>query len=106
MNRLASVVTVFGGSGFLGRHTVQALARAGYRIRVAVRHPNLAPYLPPMGTVGQIQLVKCNVLDEDAVARLVQGSDAVVNLVGILYPAGGQGFEDVHVTAPAIIAKA
>jgi NADH dehydrogenase len=106
MNRMASVVTVFGGSGFVGRHTVQALARAGYRIRVAVRYPNQAPYLPPMGTVGQIQLVKCNVLDEDAVTRVVQGSDAVVNLVGILYPAGGQGFEDVHVTAATLIAKA
>ena len=103
---MASVVTVFGGSGFLGRHTVQALARAGYRIRVAVRHPNLAQYLPPMGTVGQIQVLKCNVLDEAAVARAVQGSDAVVNLVGILYPAGGQTYEDVHVTAPTIIGKA
>jgi NADH dehydrogenase len=106
MNRMASVVTVFGGSGFLGRHTVQALARAGYRIRVAVRYPNLAPYLPPMGTVGQIQLVKCDVRDEAAVARTVQGSDAVVNLVGILYPAGGQTYESIHVTAPAIIARA
>jgi NADH dehydrogenase len=106
MNRMASVVTVFGGSGFLGRHTVQALARAGYRVRVAVRHPNLAPYLPPMGSVGQIQLMKCNVLDEAAVARAVRGADAVVNLVGILYPAGGQGFEAVHVTAPTVIARA
>jgi NADH dehydrogenase len=85
---------------------VQALARAGYRIRVAVRSPNLAPYLPPMGTVGQIQLVKCNVLDEAAAARVVQGSDAVVNLVGILYPAGGQTYEGIHVAAPAIIARA
>ncbi len=103
---MASVVTVFGGSGFLGRHAVQALTRAGYRIRVAVRYPNLAPYLPPMGSVGQIQLMKCNVLDEDAVARAVRGVDAVVNFVGILYPAGGQVFEAVHVTAPTIIAKA
>lgn len=103
---MASVVTVFGGSGFLGRHTVQALARAGYRIRVAVRYPNLAAYLPPMGTVGQVQLLKCNVLDEAAVARAVQGSDAVVNLVGILYPAGGQTYEGMHVTAPTIIARA
>ena len=103
---MASVVTVFGGSGFLGRHTVQALARAGYRLRVAVRHPNLAGYLPPMGTVGQIQLLKCNVLNKEAVARAVQGSEAVVNLVGILYPAGGQTYEGIHVTAPTIIGKA
>jgi uncharacterized protein YbjT (DUF2867 family) len=106
MNRMASVVTVFGGSGLLGRHTVQALASAGYRIRVAVRHPNLAHYLPPLGTVGQVQVTKCNVLDGEAVARAVHGADAVVNLVGILFPAGGQNFESVHVTAPTTIANA
>jgi uncharacterized protein YbjT (DUF2867 family) len=102
---MASLVTVFGGSGFLGRSAVRALAKAGYRIRVAVRHPNRAQYLPPMGSVGQIQLVKCDVLDEEAVARAVHGADAVVNLVGILYPAGGQGYEAVHVRAPATIGK-
>ena len=100
------IVTVFGASGLIGRHTVQALARAGYRIRACVRYPNLAEYLPPMGPVGQIQLVKCNVLDEDAVARAVQGSSAVINLVGILYPAGGQNYQDIHVDAPQTIAKA
>ena len=103
---MTKLVTVFGGSGFLGRNAVRALARAGYRIRVATRHPNLANFLPPMGSVGQIALLRCNALDEDAVARAVEGADAVVNLVGILYPAGGQGFEAVHVTAPSIIAKA
>lgn len=100
------IVTVFGASGLIGRHTVQALARAGYRIRACVRYTNLAQFLPPMGTVGQIQLMKCNVLDEDAVTRAVQGSSAVINLVGILYPAGGQSYEDVHVEAPQTIAKA
>ena len=103
---MTKLVTVFGGSGFLGRNAVRALARAGYRIRVATRHPNLANFLPPMGSVGQIALLRCNALDEDGVARAVEGADAVVNLVGILYPAGGQGFEAVHVTAPSIIAKA
>jgi NADH dehydrogenase len=97
---------VFGGSGFLGRNAVRALAKAGYRIRVAVRYPNQAQYLPPMGSVGQIQLMKCNVLDQDAVARACQGADAVVNLVGILAPAGGQGFDDVHVAAVGNIAMA
>jgi NADH dehydrogenase len=100
------IVTVFGASGLIGRHTVQALARAGYRIRACVRYPNLAHYLPPMGTVGQIQLMKCNVLDEDSVARAVQGSSAAINLVGILYPAGGQNYEDIHIEAPQTIAKA
>ena len=103
---MASLVTVFGGSGFLGRNAVRALAKAGYRIRVAVRYPNQAEYLPPMGSVGQIQLMKCNVLDQDAVARACQGADAVVNLVGILAPAGGQGFDDVHVAAVGNIAMA
>ncbi len=100
------IVTVFGASGLIGRHTVEALARAGYRIRACVRYPNLAQYLPPMGTVGQIQVVRANVLDEEAVARAMQGASAVINLVGILYPAGGQNYEDIHVEAPQTIAKA
>src|SRR5436190_10404447 len=100
------LVVVFGGSGFLGRHTVRALAKAGYRIRVATRWPNLAQHLPPMGHVGQIQLFKCNVLEEDQVAAALQRADAVVNLVGILNQTGGQGFEDVHVEAAETIAKA
>lgn len=99
---MAAMVTIFGGSGFVGRHTVQALARAGYRIRVATRHPNRAPYLPPMGTVGQIQLFKCNVQDADAVARAVQGAEAVINLVGV---ATGN-FEAIHAGAAETIAKA
>jgi len=102
------VVTVFGGSGFLGRNAVRALARGGfgYRIRVGVRRPNLANFLLPMGHVGQIQLLHTDVRDADAVARAVADSRAVINLVGILYPAGGQSFEAVHVEAPAIIARA
>lgn len=103
---MASLVTVFGGSGFLGRNAVRELARAGYRVRVAVRYPNIAQYLPPMGSVGQIQLMKCNVLDQDAVTRAMDGADAVVNLIGILYPAGGQSYDDMHVTAAGHIAMA
>ncbi len=100
------LVVVFGGSGFLGRHTVRALAKAGYRVRVATRWPNLGQHLPPMGVVGQIQLLKCNVLDADQVAAAVQRADAVVNLVGILNQTGAQGFEDIHVEAAETIAKA
>jgi NADH dehydrogenase len=100
------LVVVFGGSGFLGRHTVRALAKAGYRIRVATRWPNLAQHLPPMGHVGQIQLFKCNVLEQDQVAAAVERAGAVINLVGILNQTGGQGFEDVHVDAAETIAKA
>lgn len=100
-----NLVTVFGGSGFLGRHTVRALARAGWRIRVAVRHPNGAFFLRPLGSVGQIDLVKCDVSDPDAVARAVQGADAVVNLCGILFQSG-QTFEEVQADGAAHVAQA
>ncbi|MBS0278994.1 MAG: complex I NDUFA9 subunit family protein [Proteobacteria bacterium] len=103
---MASLVTIFGGSGFIGRNAVRALAKAGYRIRVAVRYPNLAHYLPPMGTVGQIQLMKCNVNDADQVARAMQGADAVVNLVGVLYSRGKQTFDALQAHAPGTIAMA
>ncbi len=101
-----ALVTVFGGSGFLGRHTVRALAKAGYRIRVAVRHPSSAFFLFPMGTVGQIQAVKCNACDAGQVAAALKGAAAAINLTGLLYPHGGQGFDDVHVEAAANIAAA
>jgi NADH dehydrogenase len=103
---MASLVTVFGGSGFLGRHTVRALAGAGYRIRVAVRRPNLANFLVPMGTVGQIQIVKANVDNDDQIAAAIRGADIVVNLVGILYQSGHQRFESLHAEAAGAIAKA
>ena len=100
------IVTVFGGSGFVGRNTVRALAKAGWRIRVAVRFPLDAIYLPPMGHVGQIQLVKCNATDPDQVTGALRGASAVVNLTGILAPRGGQNFNAVHVEAAENIAKA
>lgn len=102
------VVTVFGASGFLGRHAVRVLAKGGfgYRIRATTRNPNAAPYLIPMGHVGQIQLLRTNVLNADDIARAVQGSEAVVNLVGILNPGGGQSYHGVHVKAPELIGKA
>lgn len=101
-----ALVTIFGGSGFVGRHTVRALAKAGYRIRVATRHPNLAQHLPPMGHVGQIQLFKCDALEPDQVAAATHKANVVINLAGILSPGGGQGFDDVHVHAAETIAKA
>jgi NADH dehydrogenase len=99
------IVTVFGASGLIGRHTVEALARAGYRIRACVRYPNLAHYLPPMGSVGQIQVARVDVLDEEAVARAMRGASAAVNLVGVLYSRGHQSFEALHADAPETIAK-
>ncbi len=100
-----NLVTVFGGSGFLGRHTVRALAKAGWRIRVATRHPNSAFFLRPMGSVGQIDLIKCDVTDPEAVARAVQGAGAVVNLCGILFQSG-QTFEEVQADGAAHVAQA
>jgi NADH dehydrogenase len=101
-----SLVTVFGGSGFLGRHTVRALAKAGYRIRVAVRHPASAYFLTPMGQVGQIQPVKCDVQDADQVAAALKGAAAAINLTGILYQQGHQSFEGIHIDGAANVASA
>jgi len=99
------LVTIFGGSGFLGRHTVRALARAGYRIKVATRHPNRAFFLRPLGSVGQIDFVKCDVADADSVAQALSGANAAINLTGILFEKG-QTFEEVQADGAANIAKA
>jgi uncharacterized protein YbjT (DUF2867 family) len=101
-----SVVTVFGGSGFLGRYAVQALARAGCRIKVAVRRPELALHLQPLGSVGQIALIQANVRDGRSVSEALRGADAAVNLVGILQPSGRQKFHAIHVEGAERIAKA
>jgi NADH dehydrogenase len=100
-----NLVTVFGGSGFLGRHTVRALARAGWRIKVATRHPNSAFFLRPLGSVGQIDFVKCDVADADSVARAVKGANAIINLTGILFEKG-QTFEEVQADGAANVAQA
>ena len=101
-----SLVTVFGGSGFVGRHAVRALASQGWRIRAAVRRPDLAGHLQPMGAVGQIHAVQANVRFPDSVRRAVEGADAVVNLVGILAKSGRQTFKAVHVAGARAIAEA
>jgi len=100
------LVTVFGGSGFVGRHLIRALAKSGWRIRVAVRRPDLAFHLQPLGRVGQIHAVQANVRNQDSVNRAVEGSDAVVNLVGILYQRGQQRFDAVHAQGAAAVARA
>jgi NADH dehydrogenase len=91
-----TLITVFGGSGFLGRHLVRALAKRHYRIRVAVRRPDLAGHLQPLGRVGQIHAVQANLRHAESVEAAVRGADAVVNLVGILYERGRQRFEAVQ----------
>ena len=102
----SKLVTIFGGSGFLGRHIVRALANEGWRVRAAVRRPNTANFLRPMGRVGQVQIVKANVRDDAAVDAAIRGADAVINLVGILSQSGSQRFEALHTEAAERIAKA
>ncbi|MGL4494421.1 MAG: complex I NDUFA9 subunit family protein [Beijerinckiaceae bacterium] len=100
------VVTVFGGSGFIGRHVVRALAKRGWRVRVAVRRPDLAGHTQPMGVVGQVVPVQANVRYPESVARAVAGADAVVNLVAVLAESGKQTFDALHVEGAAAIARA
>ncbi|MGX9118295.1 complex I NDUFA9 subunit family protein [Mesorhizobium sp. BHbsci] len=100
------LVVVFGGSGFVGRHVVRALARRGYRIRVACRRPDLAGHLQPLGNVGQIQPVQANVRVRWSVDRAVQDADHVVNLVAILHESGRQKFTSVHEFGARAVAEA
>ena len=99
------LVTVFGGSGFVGTQAVRVLAKRGWRVRVAVRNPNLAVELRPAGDPGQIQLVRCDVSDAAQVAEACRGAHAVVNLIGVLFESGKRGFEAMHVEAARRIAE-
>lgn len=100
------LVTVFGGSGFVGRAVVSALTKRGYRVRVAVRKPEIAYYMGPLGNVGQIQMVQANVRHRWSVDRAVSGADHVVNLVGILAEGGKQRFNTVQVLGAKNVAEA
>ena len=102
----ARLVTVFGGSGFIGRHVVRELANRGWRVRVACRRPDLAHFLQPLGRVGQVQAVQANLRNADSVARALREADAVVNLVGVLAEGGRQTFEAVHGFGAAAVGKA
>jgi len=104
--KLETLVTVFGGSGFLGRHVVRALANRQYRIRVAVRRPELCGHLRPMGRVGQIHAVQANLRYPDSVAAAVRDCDIVVNLVGILFERGRQRFDAVQTAGAEAVALA
>ncbi len=99
------LITIFGGSGFIGRYVVQRLASEGHMVRVAVRRPNEALFLKPLGDVGQIQVIAANVKDEASVRRAMHGADVAVNLVGILYNNGGQTFEALQSEGAGRIAK-
>lgn len=100
------LVTVIGGSGFVGRAVVAALAKRGYMIRVAVRKPEIAYYMQPLGTVGQIQMVQANVRYRWSIDRAISGSDYVINLVGVLAEIGRQRYNSVHVFGAKNVAEA
>lgn len=103
---MSDLVVVFGGSGFVGKQVVRALAKRGKRVRVAMRRPHVGHELRVMGDVGQIQLMQANVRFPESVERALEDADAVVNLVGVLSERGRQNFEALHVDAARTIAEA
>lgn len=102
---MPKLVTIYGGSGFIGRYIARRMARDGWRVRVAVRRPNEAIFVRPYGTVGQVEPVLCNIRDDASVAAAMEGADAVVNCVGILNETGKNTFEAIHVDGAARIAR-
>ena len=93
---MSRLVTIYGGSGFVGRYIARRLAQSGWRIRVAVRRPNEAMFVKPYGVVGQVEPVFCNIRDDESVRAVMTGADAVVNCVGILDESGRNGFDAVQ----------
>ncbi len=103
---MSNLVTIFGGSGFVGTQVVQAFARAGYRVRVAVRRPDLAGHVKPLGSVGQVAPIQANIRNQASVERAVKGASIVVNLVGIGFESGKQRFRAVHALGAQNVAVA
>ena len=102
---MSKLVTIYGGSGFVGRYVARRLAKAGWRVRVAVRRPNEALFVRPYGTPGQVEPVLCNIRDDASVRAAMQGADAVVNCVGILVESGKNRFGAVQAEGPGRIAR-
>ncbi len=105
-SNLDTLVTVFGGSGFLGRNVVRALAQRDYRIRVAVRRPELAGHLQPQGRVGQIHTVQANLRYPASVEAAMRDSHVAINLVGIMTEGGAQTFDAVQAEGAEAVARA
>jgi NADH dehydrogenase len=103
---MRGLVTIFGGSGFIGGQTVRALAKRGWRLRVAVRRPWEAYRLRLLGDVGQIEIVQANLRSPASVERALDGAEACVNAVGVLFEAGRQKFQSLHVMGARTIAEA
>lgn len=102
---MSKLVTIYGGSGFVGRYIARRMAKEGWRVRVAVRRPNDALFVKPYGTVGQVEPVPCNIRDEASVRAVMKGADAVVNCVGILNRSGKNSFDAVQAEGAARIAR-
>ncbi|MEO9864052.1 MAG: complex I NDUFA9 subunit family protein [Yoonia sp.] len=102
---MSKLVTIFGGSGFVGRYIALRLAKEGWRVRVAVRNPEQAGFVRPYGVVGQVEPVFCNIRDDASVAAVTQGADAVVNCVGVLAETGKNTFEAVQAEGAARVAR-
>lgn len=102
---MSKLVTIYGGSGFVGRYIVRRLAKAGWRVRVAVRNPNEAMFVKPYGAVGQVEPVFCNIRDDDSVRSVMHGADAVVNCVGVLDSIGKNTFEAVQAEGASRVAR-
>jgi len=102
---MRGLVTVFGGSGFVGAQVVRALAKRGARVRVAVRNPGRGYRLRMLGDVGQIEVVQANIREAESISRALQGAEACVNAVAVLYESGRQTFEALHVAGAGLIAK-
>ena len=105
MSNKQKTICIFGGAGFIGHNITQELARAGFRIKVATRYPESAYALKPCGDVGQVVAMKCDYRDEDSIADVIKGSDAVINLVGVLYETRKNKFIRVHSELPEMIAR-
>ena len=102
---MSKLVTIYGGSGFVGRYIARRMAAAGWRVRVAVRRPNEALFVKPYGAVGQVEPVLCNIRDDASVALAMEGADAVVNCVGVLNELGKNTFRNVHVDGAGRVAR-
>ncbi|MEK6216960.1 MAG: complex I NDUFA9 subunit family protein [Boseongicola sp.] len=102
---MSKLVTIYGGSGFVGRYIARRMARQGWRVRVAARNPSLAIFVKPYGTVGQVEPVFCNIRDDDSVRMVMSGADAVVNCVGTFDARGKNNFDAVQHEGAARIAR-
>lgn len=102
---MSKLVTIYGGSGFVGRYIARRLANEGWRVRVAVRRPNEAMFVKPYGVVGQVEPILCNIRDDASVAAVMHGADAVVNCVGVLNELGKNEFDAVQAEGAERIAR-